>query len=129
MGVIRILPTFLLGPFTEFIALVTSDMGIGISLLGLKPRLFGSCMITSVGMFGVEEAFAPFTHFTRVPFVLLVGATTDKVVVIDGKIVVRPIVNIMATVDHRYVDGQDGARVIKLTQEILHDPQKFLGDT
>jgi hypothetical protein len=86
----------------------TGDAGIGVPALGLKERPFGCCMITryirfnafafssffksdvqcfyfSVGMFGIEEAFAPLTPFSRTTCLVLIGAMTSKAVVISKK--------------------------------------------
>jgi pyruvate/2-oxoglutarate dehydrogenase complex dihydrolipoamide acyltransferase (E2) component len=47
----------------------------------------------------------------------------DKACVRDGKVVVLPIMKIMATMDHRFVDGADGAQVAKVVKELLENPE------
>lgn len=93
--------------------------------LGLKERPFGSCMITNVGMFGVEEAFAPFTPFARVPLLILVGSLKDQVSVKEGKIVIQPTVKISITLDHRFIDGAEAARIGKKFQDFLENPEEL----
>lgn len=102
-GLVRLLPTAILSPVLWLTGFLTSSLGI--SAMGLEPFPFGSCIITNVGGFGVDEAYAPPTPFARVPVLILVGAVKDQPAVVDGKVVPRPIVTITATVDHRFIDG------------------------
>jgi len=63
--------------------------------------------ITSVGMMGLDMAWAPFTPFAHIPMLITVGAVSDRVVARDGVPVVRPMMTITATIDHRFIDGAD----------------------
>jgi len=125
MKLVAIMPTFILSLISSFIGFVGGDLGIGFPPIGLKARNFGSCMITNVGVFGVEEAYAPFTPFARTPLLVLVGTVTEKPCVRDGKIIILPIMKIMATLDHRFVDGADGALLAKTVKELLENPEKL----
>lgn len=69
--------------------------------------------------------YAPFTPFAKVPLLVLLGAIKDTPVAKDGQVVIRPILNIMATLDHRFVDGFDGALVAKNVKDILENPEKL----
>ncbi len=122
-GLLRALPTFVLRPLLQFIGWLTSAVGVSVPALGLESFPFGSCIITSVGMLGIDEAFAPHTPFARVPVLVLVGAVKDTPVARDGQVVVRPILTITATVDHRFVDGFQLATVAKTIRESLENPQ------
>src|SRR5690242_17459115 len=56
MQLVAALPTFVLTIISKFVGFISGDLGLGISAIGLKPRNFGSCLVTNVGVFGVEEA-------------------------------------------------------------------------
>jgi hypothetical protein len=56
---------------------------------------------------GLDMAWAPHTPFSKVPLTVGVGAMTDKVIVVDGQAVIRPVLTLYATIDHRFVDGAD----------------------
>ncbi len=105
MGAVKSTPWWLLGPILKFTGWLSGALGISVKALGVERHAFGSCVITSVGMLGFDEGYAPFTPFARVPLLLLVGAMKDRPVVVDGEVVVRPMVTITATVDHRFIDG------------------------
>ena len=101
---------------------LTGDLKFDLRRHGLPREAFGSAMVTSVGMFGVQRAFGPLSPYYRVPLLALVGEVTPKAVVLDDEIVARPILNISATMDHRYLDGSHAARLAKTVRAYLEDP-------
>lgn len=119
---LRMLPSFFIRPVLWLTGWLTSSLGIDMSFLGLKKFPFGACMITSVGMFGLDEGYAPHTPFARVPVLALIGAITDRPVARDGNLVIRPMITLTATVDHRYIDGSQGATLAKTIREVFEKP-------
>jgi pyruvate dehydrogenase E2 component (dihydrolipoamide acetyltransferase) len=95
--------------------------------MGLEAFPFGSAIITNVGSFGLEEAYAPPTPFARVPVLLLVGAVKDQPTVVDGQVVVRPMLNVMATIDHRFIDGAEIAILAKIVRQGVEQPWTLEG--
>lgn len=98
-------------------------LGFNIKPLGVHEHPFGTCMVTSVGMMGLDLVWAPFTPFAHTPIIVTVGAMKDEVVVVDGKPAVRPILYLNATVDHRYVDGGDMAVFAKIIRSTMEHPR------
>ena len=119
------LPTSILRYALRFAAWITGDLNRSVPALGLKKSPFGSAAITNVGMFGLPMGFAPLSWMYGVPLLILVGTIEDKAVVIDGKVEVRPILPITATIDHRFVDGFHIARMMKIFRAYLDDPASF----
>jgi pyruvate dehydrogenase E2 component (dihydrolipoamide acetyltransferase) len=79
-------------------------------------------ILTSVGMFGLDEGFAPPTPFAHVPIYVLLGAVRDMPVAVDGQVVVRKMVTLCATIDHRFVDGAQGGILAKAIRRVLENP-------
>jgi len=100
---------------------------LGFPAMGLESFPFGSAIITNVGSFGLEEAYAPPTPFARVPVLILVGAVKDHPAVVDGQVVVRPIVTITATIDHRFIDGAELATLAKIVRQGIEQPWTLEG--
>jgi pyruvate dehydrogenase E2 component (dihydrolipoamide acetyltransferase) len=119
------LPVWLLRIVLRFMAWLTGDRAMGVKALGAKALPFGSAMVTSVGMFGIPMGFAPLAWMYRVPLLILVGELTDKPVVVDKKIEIRPILPITATIDHRYADGAQLGKALKAFRAYLADPAAF----
>jgi pyruvate/2-oxoglutarate dehydrogenase complex dihydrolipoamide acyltransferase (E2) component len=106
----------------RFAAWVAGDLNRSIKALGVKANPFGSAMITSVGMFGLPQGFAPLARFYRVPLLLLVGEITDKPVAVGGRVEVRPVLPLTATIDHRYADGWHIGQLLRPFRAYLADP-------
>jgi pyruvate/2-oxoglutarate dehydrogenase complex dihydrolipoamide acyltransferase (E2) component len=117
------LPSWLLRPALRASAFLTERLRLDIPRLGLHASPFGSAMVSSVGMLGLPRGFAPLAWMYDVPVLVLVGEITDQPVAIDGRVVVRPILPITATIDHRYVDGWHIARLMKAFRAYLAAPE------
>jgi pyruvate/2-oxoglutarate dehydrogenase complex dihydrolipoamide acyltransferase (E2) component len=119
------LPPRMLGAALRLGAWLTSDLNLDLSRLGMPRQAFGGAMITSVGMWGVDHAYSPLAHYYRVPVLVLVGAVRKSPVVVDDTLVVRPMVTITATFDHRYVDGYHAAQFADAVRSYCADPVSF----
>jgi pyruvate/2-oxoglutarate dehydrogenase complex dihydrolipoamide acyltransferase (E2) component len=119
---LKLMPVFVMRPMLWLTGWLTSSLGLNMTALGLNKFPFGACMITSVGMFGLDEGYAPHTPFARVPILVLISAIQKKPVVIDDQVVIRPMMNITATIDHRYIDGSQGATLAHTIREAFEQP-------
>lgn len=109
----------------EATVFLTEKLNLDMPMLALHRNPFGSAMITSVGMFGLPQGFAPLAWLYDIPLLVLVGEVTEKPLAIDGQVVVRPVLPITATLDHRYVDGWHVSQAMHAFREYLADPEKF----
>ena len=116
------LPPRLLGAALGVGAWLTSDLNLDLSRLGMPRQAFGGAMVTSVGMWGIDHAYSPLAHYYRVPVLVLVGAVRKLPVVVDDAVVIRPIMTITATFDHRYVDGYHAAKFGDAVRSYCADP-------
>ena len=108
-------------------AWLTSDLNLDLSRLGMPRQAFGGAMITSVGMWGVSRAYSPLAHYYRVPLLVLVGAVRKMPVVVDDQVVVRPMLTVTATFDHRYADGFHAAHFARAVRDYCDGPGPFRG--
>jgi len=119
---IAAMPRRLLRPSMRFSAWVAGDRNKSIKALGVKASPFGSAMITSIGMFGIPQGFAPLARFYKMPLLVLVGEIHDKPVAVDGRVEIRPVLPLTATIDHRYADGWHISQLIRPFKAYLNDP-------
>jgi pyruvate dehydrogenase E2 component (dihydrolipoamide acetyltransferase) len=119
------LPRPLLRVAMRVSAWVTSDLNLNLPKLGLPRQAFGTAMITSVGMWGVTNAYSPLASYYRVPVLVLVGAVEPRPVARAGSVVVRPMLTVTATFDHRYVDGFQAAQFAAAVHEYCAHPTAF----
>ncbi len=52
----------------------------------------------------------------------------DRAVVIDGEIVVRPMMYLALSYDHRLIDGREAVTALKIIKEAIEDPTRMLID-
>jgi pyruvate dehydrogenase E2 component (dihydrolipoamide acetyltransferase) len=71
-------------------------------------------------MYGIEQFVAVLNPPQAA--ILAVGATEDRPVAVDGEVVVRPMMTMTLTVDHRAVDGADGADFLRTVKQLLEEP-------
>ena len=75
-------------------------------------------------MFGVQS-FGPIINQPN-SAILGVSSTIEKPVVVNGEIVIRPIMSLGLTIDHRVVDGMAGAKFMKDLKELIENPITML---
>ena len=80
--------------------------------------------ISNLGMYGVHS-FVPIINQPNTA-ILGVSATVQKPVVLNGEVVVRPIMMLTLTADHRVVDGLEGAKFMKTLKEAIENPISLL---
>ena len=120
-----ILPRRLLRAAMKLSAWLTSDLNLDLPAFGVRRQAFGSAMITSVGMWGISRAYSPLAGYYRVPVLVLVGAVTQRPAAVAGQVVVRPMLTLTATFDHRYADGYQAAKFAQAVQDYCSDPAAF----
>jgi pyruvate dehydrogenase E2 component (dihydrolipoamide acetyltransferase) len=88
----------------------------------LRPEEFmgATFSISNLGMFGIEE----FTAIINPPegAILAVGAMSPKPVVRNNEIVVRQMMRVTLSCDHRVIDGATGAKFLQTFKKILENP-------
>ena len=80
----------------------------------------GTFTISNLGMFGIEQFVAVINPPQAA--ILAVGATVDTPVARDGAVVIRPMLTMTLTVDHRAVDGADGADFLRTVKQFVEEP-------
>lgn len=80
--------------------------------------------LSNLGMFGIKE----FTAIINPPEagILAVGGATPSAVVRDGQIVIRNIMQVTMSCDHRVIDGATGAKFLQTFKRMLEQPAMML---
>lgn len=84
----------------------------------------GTFTISNLGMFGIDQ----FSAIINPPqaAILAVGRIADRVVAVDGKAKVRPMMTLNLSSDHRVVDGARSARFLDHLAKMIDDPMRSL---
>ena len=88
----------------------------------LKPEEFqgGTFSISNLGMFGIRQ----FGSIINPPqgAILSVGAGEARAVVRDGQVIIRTLMTVTLTCDHRVIDGAIGARWLAAFRALIEEP-------
>jgi pyruvate dehydrogenase E2 component (dihydrolipoamide acetyltransferase) len=80
--------------------------------------------LSAMGMFGIEH----FTANINLPesAILAVGVITDKPVARDGVVVIRPMMNVTLSYDHRIIDGAEAGKFMRTLKAFIENPVLIL---
>lgn len=92
--------------------------------LGPDQMTGGTFTLSAMGMFGTDI----FTAIINQPenAILGVGTIKDKPVVVDGQIVIRPMMNLALSYDHRTIDGANAGMFMQTLKQYMEDPMMIL---
>ncbi len=105
----------------EIVDLATKARNNTIALTDLQG---GTFTITNGGVFGSLLS----TPILNAPQVAILGMHTiqQRPVVRDGEIVIRPMMYLALSYDHRVVDGREAVQFLVKIKELLEDPESLL---
>lgn len=94
--------------------------------LSMDDLTGGTFTITNGGIFGSLMS----TPILNPPQSAILGmhAIQDRPVAVDGEVVIRPMMYIALSYDHRIVDGQGAVTFLKTIKELVEEPAKILLD-
>jgi len=96
------------------------------SKLTIEDMSGGTFTISNGGVFGSLMS----TPILNAPQTAILGMhkIQERPVVVDGQIVIRPMMYLALSYDHRLIDGQEAVRFLVTIKELLEDPARILLD-
>jgi 2-oxoglutarate dehydrogenase E2 component (dihydrolipoamide succinyltransferase) len=94
--------------------------------LSLEEMTGGTFTITNGGVFGSMLS----TPIINAPQSAILGMhnIVERAIVINGEIVVRPVMYVALSYDHRIIDGRESVSFLFRVKELLEDPARMLLD-
>ena len=93
--------------------------------LALTDLEGGTFTLSNLGMFGVDQFQAIIN--TPQSAILAVGRVRERPVAVDGAVLVRPTLHLTLSLDHRLLDGAQGARFLERVARLIEEPYLLLG--
>jgi pyruvate dehydrogenase E2 component (dihydrolipoyllysine-residue acetyltransferase) len=108
------------------IAAARKDLAERAKINKLRPADLssGTFTISNLGMYGIDQFNAIIV--TPQAAILAVGKIADRVVPVDGKPGIRPMLTLTLSSDHRVVDGAQAALFLNDLAEAIAAPEQFL---
>ncbi len=94
--------------------------------LGIEEMQGGTFTITNGGTFGSLMS----TPILNPPQTAILGMhkIQDRPMAIDGQVVIRPMMYLAVSYDHRMIDGKEAVQFLVTIKELLEDPTRILLD-
>jgi len=102
---------------------LVNELHLDLAAQGMPRDPFGSAIVTSVGMFGIDAAFAPFVPLARCPMLILVPEVRPRPWAVGDRCEVRPVLRLCATFDHRIIDGAAAGRFAHRLTQLFATPE------
>ncbi len=103
--------------------ILTVKLGILIPIKGINPTDFGSYIVSNIGSLGLDKGYGALLPSANVSLLLIIGSVTKKPVVVDDQIVIRKILSLSVTLDHRIVDASHGGKLFRFLKYMIQNPQ------
>lgn len=90
-----------------------------------KEEMTGSTFtISNMGMYDIDQ----FSAIIQPPeaAILAVGSVVEKVVARQGEMVIRPMMSLTLSIDHRVLDGALGAQFLQTVKAYIEDPVNLI---
>jgi len=120
------MPWWLARSATWLSDVLVNELHVDMSSQGMPCDPFGSAIVTSVGMFGIDSAFAPFVPLARCPMLILVPEVRPRPWAVGDRVEVRPVLRLCATFDHRIIDGAAAGRFAARLGELFAAPERLV---
>ena len=94
--------------------------------LAMDDLTGGSFTITNGGVFG-SLLSTPIINYPQVG-ILGLHKTQDRPIAVNGEVVIRPMMYVALSYDHRVIDGQQAVLFLVRVKELMEDPATMLVD-
>ena len=114
------------GPGGYVAAIRAAQAGLKVACAEPRATLGGTFTISNGGVFGGLMS----TPIINPPQSAVLGLhrIEDRPVVREGQIVIRPMMYLALSYDHRLIDGREAVTALKTIKEAIEDPTRLLID-
>lgn len=123
----KLIPSPLAPLFLGLVNRWVYTLNLSLEWLGLPGDRFGSALLSNFGALGIEKAILPLYPFSRTPYAVGIGNVRLTPFVEGENIVAANCTTLSLTMDHRVIDGFQGAKFMKYLQKISETPYEYLG--
>ncbi len=118
------------GPVVSFLTALAAGLDRWNLLPGFMTRddpFFSSLFLANLGSVGLSDTFHHLYEYGTVSVFGVVGTVRPEVVPARGGTEVRELLSVRWTLDERVNDGFYAGRSLRIAQDVLEDPDRFLG--
>jgi hypothetical protein len=120
------LPTFIVSFLLQTASFVSYYLRLSLKIFRVKKHSFGTILLTNITNMKYYNSFAPLVNFTNAIMVAVICKPKEEVVVENDNMVIRKMMNLKVTFDHRYADGATIHPMIKEIYRLAKNPEDLL---
>ncbi len=102
---------------------ITIKWGISMPYFGLDSNSFGSYIVSNIGTVGLDTGYGSLLPSSNISFVFILGTIDKKPRVVNDEVVIRRVMWLSSTLDHRVVDGSHGGTLFRFIKKIAKNPE------
>ena len=126
MKLTSLFPTFLVSFLLKLASFVSYFLRLNIKTFRVKKHSFGTILLTNISHVKYYNSFAPLVNFLNAIMVVAICKPKDEVVVENDQMVIRKMIKVKITFDHRYADAATIHPTIKEIYRLAENPQDLL---
>lgn len=107
----------------KFIRFITTTIGMELKFIHAGPESWGSVLLSNIGSFNIQYGFVSLMSISTVPAAAIMGMVQQKPVVRDGEIVIRDILPMAGSFDHRVIDGNMTGKMAVAIDRYMQEPE------
>jgi pyruvate/2-oxoglutarate dehydrogenase complex dihydrolipoamide acyltransferase (E2) component len=120
------LPNFIMASFLKLSSFLIYGVNIKLPFLGITEDPFGSYMFSDTSSIRAPNAFIPLVPYSRCGLLISTGKVYKKPLVENDQVVIREVLPVSITFDHRLVEGIQMAEIYRVIKMAFEDPAKYL---
>jgi pyruvate/2-oxoglutarate dehydrogenase complex dihydrolipoamide acyltransferase (E2) component len=125
-NLIKKIPNFIIGPFLTLSSFLIYGLNLRMPFLGITEDPFGSYMFSDTSSIRAPNAFIPLVPYSRCGLLISTGKVYKKPLVENDQVVIREVLPVSITFDHRLVEGFQMAEIYRILKMAMNDPAKYL---
>lgn len=112
-------------PIVQFVKWWIYSMGFKLPFIDAPRDPFGSILLSNIGSHGLSTGMAALFPIAKIPAVVVMGKVEKKPVVRKGEVVIRSMMPLTATMDHRIMDGAQAGALARGIKRRLKHPESL----
>ena len=89
--------------------------------------MYTSIFIANLGTLKMDAGFHHLYEYGTCSLFVMVGQISEEPVVVDGEVVIRPMISLRFTYDERIDDGLNARFGVDALARVLSEPERWLG--
>lgn len=126
MGWVTKVPFYIVDWIVRLSFFISYEIGLPMKFFNIRKNHFGYGFIINTGAYDIQNLVYPLINVARTPFIVTIGKPFKKPKVVDGKLVIKKLLQFNVTGDHRFGDGSYVRTMIQKMKAVWAKPEEHI---